>query len=182
MKWRNGIHNVEPYSTFASVGSDHRVVSARVKLSLRSSGKSLAKQTKLDWKKLSEGTSMQDQYSITVQNRLQALASDQQSCTQKYESFITANRETAEELIPGIQRQKRAHSNDPRVVEQRERIKKAYHTYQEHTDEGNRQELEEAKGRLEGAYKLVAEEELASHIHEVEEAQNITSTVGVGSS
>jgi len=32
-------------------------------------------------------------------------------------------------------------------------------------------ELEEAKGRLEEAYKLVAEEELASRIHEVQEAQ-----------
>jgi len=90
----------------------------------------------------------------------------------KYESFIVANRETAEELLPAIQRQKkRAHSNDPRVVEQRERMKKAYHTYQEHTDEGNRQELEEAKDRLERAYELVAEEKLASRIHEVKEAQ-----------
>jgi len=143
-----------------------------VKLSLRSSGKSSAKQTKLDWKKLRNDTSMQDQYSIKVQNGFQALASDQQSCTQKYESFITANCETAEELLPGIQREKKhARSNDPRVVEQRERMKKAYHTYQEHTDEGNRQELEEARGRLEEAYKLVAEEELTSRIHEVEEEQ-----------
>jgi len=100
------------------------------------------------------------------------LASDQQSCTQKYESFITANCETAEALLPGIQREKKhACSNDPKVVKQRERTKKAYHTYQEHTDEGGRQELEEAKDRLEEAYKLVAEEELTSHIHEVEEAQ-----------
>jgi len=69
---------------------------------------------------------MQDQYSIKVQNRFHALASDYQACTQKYESFITANRDTAEELLPGIQREKkRAHSNDPRVVEQRERMKKA---------------------------------------------------------
>jgi len=98
------------------------------------------------------------------------LASDQQSCTQKYESFITANRETAEELLPGIQREKKhAHSNDPRVVEQRKKLKKAYHTYQEHTDEGNIQELEEAKGRLEEAHKLVAEGKLASRTHEVEQ-------------
>jgi len=70
------------------------------------------------------------------------LASDQQSCTQKYESFIAANRETAEKLLHGIQREKkRAHSNDPRVVEQRERMKKAYHTYQEHTDEAYRNKV-----------------------------------------
>ncbi|KAJ8366611.1 hypothetical protein AAFF_G00348450 [Aldrovandia affinis] len=34
-KWRNSILNAEPYSTFSSVGSDHRVVSMRVRLSLR---------------------------------------------------------------------------------------------------------------------------------------------------
>jgi len=55
--------------------------------------------------------------------------------------------------------------NDPRVVEQRDRIKKAYHTYQQHTDEGNRQELEEAKDRLEGAHKLVTEVEEAQKQH-----------------
>ncbi|XP_059181661.1 craniofacial development protein 2-like [Centropristis striata] len=34
-KWRSSILNAEPYSTFSSVGSDHRVVSMRVRLSLR---------------------------------------------------------------------------------------------------------------------------------------------------
>ena len=38
-KWRNSVKNAEAYSTFASVGSDHRIVSARIKLSLRKSGK-----------------------------------------------------------------------------------------------------------------------------------------------
>ncbi|KAJ8397371.1 hypothetical protein AAFF_G00439200 [Aldrovandia affinis] len=34
-KWRNSVTNTETYSTFNSVGSDHRVVSMRVRLSLR---------------------------------------------------------------------------------------------------------------------------------------------------
>ncbi|XP_029285461.1 craniofacial development protein 2-like [Cottoperca gobio] len=34
-RWRNSILNDEPYSTFNSVGSDHRVLSMRVRLSLR---------------------------------------------------------------------------------------------------------------------------------------------------
>ncbi|XP_022109772.1 craniofacial development protein 2-like [Acanthaster planci] len=34
-KWRNSILNAEPFSSFASVGSDHRVVSMKVSLSLR---------------------------------------------------------------------------------------------------------------------------------------------------
>ena len=35
-KWRNSVKNAEAYSTF---GSDHRIVSARIKLSLRKSEK-----------------------------------------------------------------------------------------------------------------------------------------------
>ena len=38
-KWRNSVKNVEPYSSFSSVGSDHRIVTAKVKLSLRSNKK-----------------------------------------------------------------------------------------------------------------------------------------------
>nr|CAD11456.1 AP1 endonuclease [Paracentrotus lividus] len=34
-KWWNSILNAEPYNTFCTVGSDHRVVSMRVRLSLR---------------------------------------------------------------------------------------------------------------------------------------------------
>ncbi|KAJ8361779.1 hypothetical protein AAFF_G00422150 [Aldrovandia affinis] len=34
-KWRKSILNAESYSTFDSVGSDHRVVAARLRLSLR---------------------------------------------------------------------------------------------------------------------------------------------------
>ena len=35
MKWRNSILNTECYNTFSCVGSDHRIVVSKVKLSLR---------------------------------------------------------------------------------------------------------------------------------------------------
>ena len=35
-KWKNSVLNSEAYSSFESVGSDHRVVTARIRLSLRS--------------------------------------------------------------------------------------------------------------------------------------------------
>ena len=34
-KWKNSVKNIEAYSSFASTGSDHRIVIARLKLSLR---------------------------------------------------------------------------------------------------------------------------------------------------
>ena len=50
-KWKNSITNTEVYSSFASVGSDHRVVTAEVKLSLRAS-KPTSKKKHYDWKLL----------------------------------------------------------------------------------------------------------------------------------
>ena len=36
-KWKNSVINAEAYNTFANTGSDHRIVTARIKLSLRMS-------------------------------------------------------------------------------------------------------------------------------------------------
>ena len=47
-RWRNSILNAEPYSTFDSVGSDDRVVSMKVRLSLRVPKPSL--RIRYDWK------------------------------------------------------------------------------------------------------------------------------------
>ena len=33
-KWKNSIHNVEAYNSFSSLGSDHRLVTAKIRLSL----------------------------------------------------------------------------------------------------------------------------------------------------
>ena len=47
-KWRNSVHNTEAYNTFSTIGSDHRVVSANVRLSLRVTKH--AKKVRYDWK------------------------------------------------------------------------------------------------------------------------------------
>ena len=46
-KWKSSLLNAEAYSTFAGVGSDHRIVSARIRLSLRKS-KTLPKRKQYD--------------------------------------------------------------------------------------------------------------------------------------
>ena len=51
-KWRNSVLNCEAYSSFASVGSDHRVVSAKIRLSLTSNCKATPKRTIYNWRNL----------------------------------------------------------------------------------------------------------------------------------
>ncbi|XP_061759477.1 uncharacterized protein LOC133554569 [Nerophis ophidion] len=59
-KWRNSILNAEPYSTFSSVGSDHRVVSMRVRLSLRVPKPS--PKIQYNWKAFSSDPGLQTRY------------------------------------------------------------------------------------------------------------------------
>ena len=52
-KWRNTVNNCEAYSSFQSIGSDHRVVIATVKLCLRTS-KTPKREPTPDWSKLTQ--------------------------------------------------------------------------------------------------------------------------------
>lgn len=69
--WRNSILNAEPYSTFSSVGSDHRVVSMRVRLSLRVPKPSA--RIWYDWKALSVDHGLQTRYTEEVRRHFQLL-------------------------------------------------------------------------------------------------------------
>ena len=62
-KWRNTVKNCEAYSSFQSIGSDHRAVIARVKLSLRTS-KTPKRAPVPDWSKLKTDTGLQERYSV----------------------------------------------------------------------------------------------------------------------
>ena len=60
-KWKNSILNSEAYSSFASVGSDHRIVTARIRLSLRVN-KTPSKKKHFDWKHLRSDTDLQSRF------------------------------------------------------------------------------------------------------------------------
>ncbi len=79
-KWRNPVLNCEAYSTFTNVGSDHRVVSARIRLSLKANCKSPPKRVIYKWNEFSRDKDLQES-SIEVRNRFSALTEDSQTDT-----------------------------------------------------------------------------------------------------
>ena len=114
-KWKNSVKNVEAYSSFGSIGSDHRVVTARLKLSLRSE-RTPPRRKAYDWEVLRSNKSLQQLYSVQVQNRYAELCeeSDGVDVTSTYQNLIKANEEAANKLIPTKKRYKRkVKSNDP---------------------------------------------------------------------
>lgn len=58
-KWRNSVLNAEAYNCFASIGSDHRVVSMKVRLSLRVP-KQQPRRTHYNWKCLATSPALQE--------------------------------------------------------------------------------------------------------------------------
>ena len=71
-KWKNSVTDSVAYNSFVSLGSDHRIVPAKVRLSLRAN-KTPLKKIKYDWSKLSSDPELQERYSVDVKNRFSAL-------------------------------------------------------------------------------------------------------------
>lgn len=89
-KWRNSILNAEPYSTFSSVGSDHRMVSMRVRLSLRVPKPS--PKIRHDWKAFITDPGLQTRYTEEVRKRFRQLDKGAEPSSE-YRRFIVANEE-----------------------------------------------------------------------------------------
>ena len=64
-KWRNSARNCEAYSTFSSIGSDHWIVAAEIKLSL-GANKKAGKVMHYDSSKLIDNKDIQSQYSTAL--------------------------------------------------------------------------------------------------------------------
>ncbi len=49
-KWQNSFLNAEAYSSFSNIGSDHGIVTGKIRLSLRANGKTPPRKIRYDWK------------------------------------------------------------------------------------------------------------------------------------
>ena len=168
-KWKNSVHNCEAYNTFSSIGSDHRIVTAKIKLSLRTS-RAPSQGPNFDWTVLKDAE-MKDLYTVTIRNKFESLCTEHESITQTYAHLITANQKTAEELLPPKRKKKREKtSTDPRIVIEREKLTRASKVCYENPTELNREKINKCKRNLQDMYDSKEEEDLDKMIRSVEEA------------
>ena len=103
-KWKNSIHDSRSYSSFSSVCSDHRIVSAKTKLSLRAPKVSKPHPLKqIDWKRVAEDSDLSCQYALEVYNRFSALYTPEitsDNIESSYNHLIKVNQETALSILP----------------------------------------------------------------------------------
>ena len=123
-KWRDSILNAEAYNSLEALGSDHRLVTAKIRLSLRMP-KQKTKRVSFDWRQLTSNPDLQEKYSIEVRNRFAPLASDTEDPTEAYQLFIDANAAAAKAFIPcKPKRTKICLSSHLNVLKAREEIDK----------------------------------------------------------
>ena len=121
-KWKNSITNTEVYSSFASVGSDHRVVTADVKLSLRAS-KPPSKKKRYDWKLLRNDQELQDSFRLELRNKFSELYQEDDTPTAQYEALIKANEHAASMTLPLVKKGKmEKHANNPAIQQTRQKV------------------------------------------------------------
>ena len=150
-KWKNSVHNGQSHNTFSSLGSDHRVVTIKMKLSFRQS-KTISRGKNHDWSVL-KNKEIKDNYTIELKNRFESLRTENETGTETYENLIQANKETAKELIPKKSKTKQMNiANDQRVINARKNASNSVKLYfEEDANETNRLKMQEDKKALSDA-------------------------------
>ena len=99
--------NCEAYSSFHGVSSGHRIVTAKIRLSLRKNTVCTATTVHYDWSQLNN-RDIRDKYTLTLRNKFDALQekSEIHTLNDEYENFVNPHLEAAAECIPTKQRVK----------------------------------------------------------------------------
>ena len=174
-KWHKSITNCESYSSFASLGSDHRIVTATVRLSLRASRKSTPRKPKYNWQELGKDQQLQARYAIEIRNRFTALQNEEEDPTERYQYFIQANHEAAEKCLTKVKKTSRRNiCMNKHVSKARKKVRTAYKTLanEKKDDACSRSEYTKSKDELYSNYALLEQEALSEEITLVEEAHD----------
>ena len=131
------MHDAEAFNFFCSVGSDHRVVRAKIQLSLKTA--KTERKVRYDWKRFASSPEIQQNYTVEVMNRYQALEAEDDDNGACYEKFVEANRQAMEECVPLKPKKKSVHtSTNPQVVAAREKADEAHSTWDQDSTAENR--------------------------------------------
>ena len=105
-KWSNCALNCKAYSSFEDVSSDHRIVTAKIRLSLRRNTTRTTTSVHYDWFLLNN-RHIRDKYALTLRKKFDALQKTETHIpNDEYENFGHAHLEAAAECIPTKQRTK----------------------------------------------------------------------------
>ena len=152
-KWNNSTLNSEAYSSFEGVSTDHRIVRAKIRLSLRKNA-TLRKNVHYNWSLLNN-RDIRDKYTLAPRNKYNALQEQTKTYTpnEEYENFVNAHREATAEFIPTKQRTKyRVLWETLAVREKREDVKTSSKCNRKNPTNTNALKLKKAQNEFANIY------------------------------
>ena len=172
-KWKNSVLNCEPYNTFDSVYTDHRVVSAKIRLSLRANKTKSTKTPRFDWSTLRKNNEVKSNFEIELKNRYQVLKeeNDEMTTCEEYAAFEKAVHETACKIIPLKPKlKKKVPWETPEIIQCRENLKTAAENKRKKPTRANTRKYKNAQTKLKTTYEKEQCDYINSKIKEIEEA------------
>ena len=172
-KWRNSIKDADTSEIFSSLGSDHRAVTVRLKLTLRKR-KTPPGRTSYCYEELKSSAELQERFSVEVRNRFAVLDSaieNQEDVTERYGCLVEAvGYASKARLGKKRKRLKDVVAEDFRVKRAREDLETASQQYHAAPSEETLEGIGTAKNGLQNAYLNVHSEILENKISKVEAA------------
>ena len=168
-KWKNSVRNCQAYSSFSSVGSDHRIVSCTTCLSLRSSKKPNPNPMKcIDWKMVSSNPDIKQQYALDVKNRFDALSNTSDDVETSYNNLIESTQEIALSTLPKKDKVKSPHLSSHNLVSNaRKNIYAVKKLYTDNPTKVNFKKVTKAQTQLDEAYAIAEAEFIQGKIDDI---------------
>ena len=171
-KWKNSALNCEAYSSFEGVSTDHRIVTAKIRLSLRKNDKRTATTKHYDWALLNN-KDVRDKYVLELRNRFETLQEKTEKSTpnDEYENFVNAHLEAAAKYIPTkIKTKYRVPWETLAVREKRALVKTASKNYRKNPTNTNALKLKTAQYQLAGIYIKEQTEYIQNQIDKIRDS------------
>ena len=165
------MNNAEAYNSFASIGSDNRIVTAKIRLSLRADSRATPKKVKYDWSKLATDPDLQDRYTLEIRNRYSILAENNDGDqSQRYNYLIQVNKETVDKVMPKLlKKQRKALCYDSMVEDARKHLMEVNKRHVQENTKDTHLEFEESKRKLDKAYEMANNKYIEEKLKEYKE-------------
>ena len=153
-KWINCTLNCEACSSFEGVSSDHRIVSAKICLSLCRNMTQTSKNTHYDWSSLNN-RDINNKYMITLGNKFEALQEISKIFTpnDKYKNYVHTHMEAAVECITTKLRDKHSPMEDSGNMKKQDNMKTASLCNRRNSTNAKAQNLKKAQRELNNVYQ-----------------------------
>ena len=164
--------NCEAYSSFEGMFSDHRIVTAKIRLSLRKKVTRTATTKHYDWAFLNN-RDIRDKYVLELRNRFETLQEKTEKGTQndEYEKFVNAHLEATSNCIPTKPRTKyRVPWERLAVREKRAHAKTASKTYRKNPTNTNTLKLKKTQNELASIYLKEQTEYVQNQIDKIRDS------------